>query len=94
MNPGWRIPAFITQLTDITNAMVAVVPAVGDVMRDAARFVGALPVVAHNASFEEALDIDDHSHEHRTRHPPQAAPRRDRCQRAAAGCASLRQSAG
>jgi DNA polymerase-3 subunit epsilon len=54
MNPGCRIPAFITQLTDITNAMVAVAPAVGDVMRDAARFVGALPVVAHNASFEEA----------------------------------------
>ncbi len=52
MNPGRRIPAFITDLTGITNAMVATAPPVGQVMRDAARFIGTLPVVAHNASFD------------------------------------------
>ena len=52
MNPGVRIPAFITQLTGITNAMVQAAPPVAQVMRDAARFVGNCPMVAHNASFD------------------------------------------
>lgn len=52
MNPGRRIPSFVTQLTGITNDMVSTAPAVAEVMREAARFVGPLPVVAHNASFD------------------------------------------
>lgn len=52
MRTGVWIPAFITQLTGITNAMVASAPAAEDVMRDAARFVGDAPMVAHNASFD------------------------------------------
>jgi DNA polymerase-3 subunit epsilon len=52
MNPGRRIPAFVTQLTGITNEMVASAPAVETVMREASRFVGGLPLVAHNASFD------------------------------------------
>ncbi|NML18038.1 3'-5' exonuclease [Azohydromonas caseinilytica] len=52
MNPGRRIPAFVTQLTGISNDMVAGAPAVAQVMREAARFVGRLPVVAHNAAFD------------------------------------------
>ncbi len=52
MNPGLRIPAFITQLTGITNAMVQAAPPVAQVMLDAARFVGNSPMVAHNASFD------------------------------------------
>ncbi|MGE0099323.1 MAG: PolC-type DNA polymerase III [Hydrogenophaga sp.] len=52
MNAGVRIPSFITQLTGITNAMVASAPAADRVMREAARFVGELPMVAHNASFD------------------------------------------
>lgn len=52
MNPGVRIPAFITQLTGITNAMVQAAPPVAQVMLDAARFVGSSPMVAHNASFD------------------------------------------
>ena len=52
MNPGRPIPAFVTQLTGISNDMVARAPSVAEVMREAARFVGALPVVAHNASFD------------------------------------------
>lgn len=52
MRTGVYIPSFITQLTGITNAMVADAPAAEDVMRDAARFVGSAPMVAHNASFD------------------------------------------
>ena len=52
MNAGVRIPAFITQLTGISNAMVAAAPSAAQVMRDASRFVGAAPLVAHNAAFD------------------------------------------
>ena len=52
MNAGAYIPAFITQLTGITNAMVQSAPSAESVMRDAARFVGNTPMVAHNASFD------------------------------------------
>ena len=52
MNAGVAIPAFITQLTGITNAMVQAAPPAEAVMREAARFVGDLPMVAHNASFD------------------------------------------
>ena len=52
MNAGVRIPAFITGLTGITNAMVAAAPDAATVMADASRFVGSAPLVAHNASFD------------------------------------------
>lgn len=52
MNAGVRIPSFITQLTGITNAMVERAPPADTVMREAARFVGEVPMVAHNASFD------------------------------------------
>jgi DNA polymerase-3 subunit epsilon len=52
MNAGVTIPFFITQLTGITNAMVAAAPRAEQVMADAARFVGHAPMVAHNASFD------------------------------------------
>jgi DNA polymerase-3 subunit epsilon len=52
MNAGVRIPSFITHLTGITNDMVAAAPPAERVMREAASFVGALPMVAHNASFD------------------------------------------
>lgn len=52
MNPGIRIPSFISHLTGITDAMVAQAPAVEDAMERAARFVGNTPLVAHNASFD------------------------------------------
>lgn len=53
MNAGRRIPAEVTQLTGITNVMIASAPPVAKVMRDAAKFVGKTPVVAHNASFDK-----------------------------------------
>ena len=52
MTAGLRIPAFITQLTGISNAMVAAAPAAEKVMAEAARFVGSTPLVAHNAAFD------------------------------------------
>ena len=52
MRTGAWIPPFITQLTGITNAMVAAAPPAEEVMREAARFVGDAPMVAHNASFD------------------------------------------
>ncbi len=52
MNAGVRIPAFITELTGITDAMVRKAPPAADVMRDVADFVGDTPLVAHNASFD------------------------------------------
>ena len=52
MNAGVHIPAFITQLTGISNAMVADAPAAEVVMREAAAFVGERTLVAHNAAFD------------------------------------------
>jgi DNA polymerase-3 subunit epsilon len=52
MNAGVRIPSFITQLTGITNAMIAGAPPADAVMREAARFVQDVPMVAHNAAFD------------------------------------------
>ena len=53
MNAGVRVNSFITQLTGITNEMVQAAPAAEQVMREAARFVGDLPMVAHNAAFDK-----------------------------------------
>ena len=52
MRTGAWIPPFIEQLTGISNAMVAAAPPAEAVMREAARFVGGTPMVAHNAAFD------------------------------------------
>src|SRR5690606_6976722 len=52
MNPGVSIPWQIQQLTGITNAMVCQAPSVERVMREAADFVGDVPLLAHNAAFD------------------------------------------
>ncbi len=52
MNTGAWIPPFITQLTGITNDMTDSAPDATSVMQGAARFVGNVPMVAHNASFD------------------------------------------
>jgi DNA polymerase III subunit epsilon len=59
MNAGVRIPSFITQLTGITNAMVATAPRAAEVMAQASRFVGDAPMVAHNAAFDRKFWIDE-----------------------------------
>lgn len=53
MNAGRRIPSDVAALTGITNDMIAAAPPASKVMREAAAFVGACPVVAHNAGFDK-----------------------------------------
>jgi len=52
MNAGVRIPSFIEQLTGISNAMIRSAPPAAQVMREVSDFVGDIPLVAHNASFD------------------------------------------
>ncbi len=48
-----RIPAFITALTGITQAMVDGAPPVREVIPELVRFIGTDLLAAHNASFDE-----------------------------------------
>lgn len=52
MNARVRIPMFIEELTGISNAMIRKAPPVAEVMAELAAFVGEVPLVAHNASFD------------------------------------------
>ena len=52
MNTGAYIPAFIEELTGISNAMIRHAPPAAQVMNELAQFVGTIPLVAHNASFD------------------------------------------
>lgn len=52
MNAGVRIPSFIESLTGISNEMIHRAPDAAEVMHEVADFVGDLPLVAHNASFD------------------------------------------
>lgn len=52
MNAGVHVPAFIESLTGITNAMVRDAPPASEVMSTLAKFIGSIPLVAHNASFD------------------------------------------
>jgi DNA polymerase III subunit epsilon len=55
MKTGVWIPPFITQLTGITNAMVAAAPPAEQVMREVAAFTRGVPLVAHNAAFDRGF---------------------------------------
>ena len=52
MDPGFRIPHFITDLTGITDAMVRGKPRPEAVMPRLRAFLGDCPCLAHNASFD------------------------------------------
>lgn len=52
MNAGQWISPFIEAFTGISNAMLAAAPAADEVMVKAQRFVGQVPMVAHNAAFD------------------------------------------
>lgn len=53
MDPGFRIPSFITGLTGISDAMVRGKPRPEAVMPRLRAFLGDHPCVAHNASFDQ-----------------------------------------
>ena len=52
INPGRPIPAFVQDLTGISDAMVRNAPDATSVMQALHSFVGATPFIAHNASFD------------------------------------------
>ena len=52
VNPGYEIDDFITELTGITNEMLASSPAVADVLPEFLNFVGESVVVGHNVNFD------------------------------------------
>ena len=52
VNPGRRVPSFITQLTGITNQMVAHAPPVSDVRAELKDFVGDAVIIGHNVRFD------------------------------------------
>ncbi|MGQ7815701.1 DNA polymerase III subunit epsilon [Pseudomonas sp. A46] len=53
MNAGVPVPPFVQGLTGITNAMLREAPPVERVMAEAADFIGDLPLMAHNAAFDQ-----------------------------------------
>ena len=55
MNAGVRLHGFITSLTGITNQMILAAPPAARVMQEAASFVGEIPLIAHNASFDRGF---------------------------------------
>lgn len=70
MNTGAYIPAFITELTGISNAMVRKAPPAAQVMNELAQFIGDTPLVAHNASFDSKfLDAEWSRIGHRRQQP-------------------------
>jgi DNA polymerase-3 subunit epsilon/ATP-dependent DNA helicase DinG len=55
INPQRAIPPMITQLTGINNRMVASAPLITEKIQDFTDFVGDLPVIGHNISFDMAF---------------------------------------
>lgn len=52
INPGRKIPPFITQLTGITDHMVLESPAVQNIVTDLRKFVGDCSILGHNVGFD------------------------------------------
>ena len=52
INPGKRIPPFITQLTGINDQMVIHAPPIQAVLGDLARFAGEAPILGHSVRFD------------------------------------------
>jgi ATP-dependent DNA helicase DinG len=52
VNPGKRIPPFISQLTGITDAMVRGAPAIEEVLDQITEFTQGAPIVGHNIKFD------------------------------------------
>ena len=52
VNPGYRLPDFITDLTGITNEMLSGAPKIGDVFPRFLDFCGDNIIVGHNVNFD------------------------------------------
>src|SRR4051812_37691855 len=55
VDPKVPVPPFITRLTGIESRMVRGKPTFGEIADDVRAVLGAGPLVAHNASFDEAF---------------------------------------
>jgi DNA polymerase III subunit epsilon len=70
INPEKRIPAFITQLTGISNAMVAQAPRFAEIADEFAQFMSGAIFVAHNVNFDYGFISSEFRRlERRFRHP-------------------------
>jgi DNA polymerase-3 subunit epsilon len=66
VNPGHRIPPFVSALTGITDEMVAGAPPIGEALPRFLDFVGTAVLVAHNAAFDVGhLDAARRAHDGR-----------------------------
>ena len=70
INPQKRIPQFITQLTGITNAMVADAPTFAEIADDFAAFMGNAIFVAHNVNFDHGFIASEYRRLERRFHYP------------------------
>ena len=70
MNAGVAIPFYIQQLTGISNAMLRKAPPCQKVMQELADFIGDIPLVAHNASFDTKFLDAEWSRIHYKRRQP------------------------
>ena len=52
INPGRKIPPFITQLTGINDHMVLEAPSIQDILPELRHFVSELPILGHNVRFD------------------------------------------
>ena len=52
VNPGRPLPPYITQLTGISDAMLAGAPRLSRVLPELIEFVGDLPLLGHNLAFD------------------------------------------
>lgn len=52
IRPDRKVPAFVTQLTGITDAMLQEAPHLESVLPDLLAFVGEAPIVGHNVDFD------------------------------------------
>ena len=52
INPQRHISPTITRLTGISNDMVADAPTIAEKVEELVNFIGDLPIIAHNASFD------------------------------------------
>lgn len=57
VDPGCPIPEEITALTSITDEDVKGAPTAKEAVAALAEFVGGLPVLAHNATFDRTLSL-------------------------------------
>lgn len=70
MNAEIPVPPFIQSLTGITTAMLRKAPPISQVMSEAADFIGDLPLLAHNAAFDQKFWDAELAHIGRARRQP------------------------